>query len=457
MKFSMPNRWPYFFSLICLLILSSFYCKAQSSNNLELITATVGKACPPFSFTDVQHYTEKAITSEGMKGKPMILDFFASYCAVCFEGFPEINRIQNQFKGRLQVVLVGNLDSTIKRVYEKFNLRYHLDLPVVYDSVIFKKWQIVMTPYEVWIDEKGIVRAITSPLALTESNIRTFLEHGTLGLPLSKNKQQFQEDTKSFNYQKPLLVNGNAGNDSNFLYRSLLAPWKNEQGVFHAKNIMHEFGNTFQGVAIPLGELYELAYGDTVTFYTPPRSEDGNEPNKYGQWLLKPVVKVKDTALFKPDFIKCKNLFDYSLILPVKAASAYYLQQAMRNDLKNYFGYRVKVAWRQTDYWKLVTTRKWRKKLISKGASARETFTYAGVSLQNISMKEVIALIHSVSQWEIFVDKTGIQKNIDLHIDAIMTDFNDVRKALAEKGLFLKKARKKIKTIIIYDSKSQIH
>jgi hypothetical protein len=38
-----------------------------------------------------------------------------------------------------------------------------------------------------------------------------------------------------------------------------------------------------------------------------------------------------------------------------------------------------------------------------------------------------------------------------------MTDFNDVRKALAEKGLFLKKARKKIKTIIIYDSKSQIH
>ena len=72
-------------------------------------------------------------------------------------------------------------------------------------------------------------------------------------------------------------------------------------------------------------------------------------------------------------------------------------------------------------------------------------------------MKEVIALIHSVSQWEIFVDKTGIQKNIDLHIDAIMTDFNDVRKALAGKGLFLEKARKKIKTITIYDSKRQIH
>ncbi len=445
----------YSLTSIFLLLGSRHYGMAQSPNTANLVTATIGNQCPDFFLTDVYYYAKKTVSSKELKGQPVILDFFGSHCAVCFQGFPEMNRIHNKYSGKLQVLLIGDLDSTIKRVYEKFNKRYNLTLPVAFDSILFKKWQIVMMPYEVWVDAQGIVQAITGPSSLTESNIERFIDHGTLDLPLSKNKQQFQEDIKSFNYRKPLLVNGNAGNDSAFLYRSLLATWKREQGYSYARNLMHEFGNTFQGVAIPLGELYELAYGDTVNFSMPPMDGDDNEPNNYGKIQLKPILRVRDPSLFVPDFIKCKNLYDYSLILPVKAASAYYLQAAMRRDLKNYFGYEVRVVRRKAYYWKLETTRKWKKTLITKGGAASEGFTYAGFALQNMPIKKVISIAYSVKEWELFIDKTGIQGNIDLHIDTIMTEFEDFRKALAAKGLFLVKAQKKIKTIMIYDPKEK--
>jgi thiol-disulfide isomerase/thioredoxin len=456
MKLNILIPQPHFFSILFLSAGFSLCGKAQSNDISELVTVRVGKACPPFVLEDVHYYPKQSLSSDDLKGKPVILDFFGSHCSVCFESFPEAGRLQKKFAGQLEWILIGDLDSTIKKVYEKFNKRYQLNLTVAYDSILFKKWQIIMTPYEVWIDEHGIVKAITGPSYLTESNIRSFIDHGVLDFPVLMNNEQLQEDPMAFNYLKPLLINGNAGNDSEFLYRSLLAPWKRDQLIFHAENIMHQFGNTFQAVGISLSAMYEIAYGDTVKFYAPPLIEDGKEPNRYGNWLLKPVLRVKDPSLFFADFNQPKNLYDYSLIGPLKAASAYYLQQAMRRDLKNYFGYDVKVVRRRADYWKLVTTRRWKKMLISKGDSTHETFTHAGFSLQNIPIKELVAIIHSVKPWEIFVDKTGISKNIDLNIDAIMTEFEDVRKALAEKGLFLIRARKKINTIIISDPRTHL-
>ncbi len=409
----------------------------------------VGKPCPDFVLKRVMHYPAKEVALKGSRGKWVILYFFASGCVSCFGNFPRLDRLQQEMKDRVTFFLVAKDDKYIRPTYEKFRKRYDLHLPIAYDTMLFKRFGINTVPHVLWIDDKGIVKAVTSSADIKDSVIHAFLEGRDLKLAVKPNKFQQEGVKYKYAYDKPLLTDHNGGEDTDFLYRSLLTDWNRDLGVWVGSYLNSRFGNKVQIVGASLPNLYYLAYGDTLP---PWPGETANEPDCYGKFWFRPVLEVADSLPFQADFDFGRNMYSYSLIVPVTKASTAYLQEIMQCDLQHYFGYDVRVETRKMPYWQLTATESARKHLRTKGLGAGWNGSHAGGALKNAPVSLLLRLLWSYFQDEPpFIDETGITGHIDVVIKAIMTDFNDVKKALQKNGLFLQQGEKEMQVIVIRD------
>ncbi|MDP4128909.1 MAG: TlpA disulfide reductase family protein [Bacteroidota bacterium] len=432
----------------CLFTLVNSPCLAQTSSNENF--PVVGKSCPDFELNNISYFSLKRASLGDLRNKRIILEFFSAGCDICFIRMPKINQIQKEFKDKIQIILVGKDDRFIRNYYEKFRRHYGLNLPVVYDTLLFRQFQIDHVPYAIWIDGNGIVKAVTTNIERDEA--LDFIAGKSLHARLCLNSQQESALDDYYNDQKPLLIDGNGGSDTAFLFRSLLAKWDPKSSFHYDDYISSRDGKMIQMTGIPLYFLYRLAYGDTVPF-TYPRmiGQAGDVQNHYGNWKYFPVLEMSDTSLFQFSSVTGDNLYSYSLIVPEEKANAHYLQQIMRNDLKNYFGFSVRVERRSEPYFKITSTAVAKRLLKTKGEKPVFDADFIHLLLVNRPVKDLISDLDSYYQTQMFVDETGIKDNIDLEFSAIMTDLNDIKKAIRKKGLILEQGLKEMNVIVIRD------
>jgi hypothetical protein len=109
--------------------------------------------------------------------------------------------------------------------------------------------------------------------------------------------------------------------------------------------------------------------------------------------------------------------------------------------------------------WNLIANQRAIDMLKSKGISwtAETGKSFApntGFQLLNQPVMQLInALGLSFQNEPPFIDNTMISGNIDIEIAALLTDFEDVKKALRKNGLDLVKGKKKMSVIVIRDPK----
>lgn len=426
-------------TLLTILILTLTCTHARANDPLE-----VGKPCPDLKLSEVHYYTKKAVLVSDFKGKWLVLDFFSRGCLSCFESFPKMNKLRAEFKDKMEIMLVGYDDDKIRPVYERFRTRQNLNLPVVYDSAIFKTFKIRAVPYIIVVDPDGIVKALTT--SLDRQNIIDLLQGKDSRLQEAKNADEIKRRSALYDASKPLLINNNGGYDTAFLFRSVLTQW--DGIIFGASNrhIDRYNKNKVQVVGLPIQVLYMIAYGDT-THYAP------RDPSPYGKWWKFPIVESKDAALeFNWSFPE--NKYNYSLIVPLHKASTQYLKEVMQRDLKNYFGYDVTVEKRMMPCWKLVATEKAKANLRSKGGKIviSNSIDTKSLKLSNVPVAMLISQLWLYNQMEPpFIDETAIEDNIDLELEVLHTDFNDWQRALKKVGLSLVKGEREMNVIVIRD------
>jgi thiol-disulfide isomerase/thioredoxin len=437
-------------------LLMTFKMEAQTNGS---VIPKIGDSCPSFLLKNL-HYCDKRIArSVEFKGKPLILDFFSVGCKACFMSFPELNRLRQQFEGRVKFILVGKMSPGLQKQYENYKEHYHLDLAVDYDdSTIWNQFGVIRVPHTVWIDSRGIIQHITTPFALTTERINLFLEGKEMSLNVNDNRKDSSYPDRwignfdyFFDYKKPLLIGGNGGSDSLFLYRSILSKWD-----YRCSFWQHPYFNTgnktrIQEIGVTLGKLFNLAYGDTVDFLTPRYKDEENIPNHYGDWATQPIVESTRKYLFDYDQDSTENMFSYSLILPDSNASTHRMQRMMQRDLQNYFSMYATVEIRKMPCWKIIANGK-AYLLKTKGGAPVFEGNFSGFTLQNQPVHSLMLEIWSYFQREpVMIDATGINYHIDLKLDAVMTDINEVRKALQKKGLDLVPGEKEMKVIVVRD------
>jgi thiol-disulfide isomerase/thioredoxin len=424
--------------------------------NAQYEFPTIGDRVPAFVMNNLHYYLKTKANSKEFTGKPLIIDFISEGCDGCFITLPRLDSLKKEFEGEVQFLLIGKVSPTFQKQYEKYMKHFGFNLPIDYDdSTIWNQFGVRLVPYTVWVDAGGIIRQITTTYALNRYRIQNLVDGKSQPLTISVNQSDEYNENYYNNYfdnRKLLLIGGNGGVDTTFLYRSILCHW-DYRTYFHLDGFISASNkNRIQEVGVPLNILFQLAFGDTINSQMP-RVIGDTTPNHYGQWARYPVVESSRNSLFSYDQDSVKNIFAYSLMVEDSNVSVRKLQHMMQTDLKNYFSFDVHVETRKMPCWKIVASKNAERLLRTKGGKPEWTGDFSRCSLRNQPMNSLLVAIWGFHQYEpIFFDETGIDYNIDLDIDVVFTDIKDIIRVLQNKGLDLVKGEEEMKVIVVRDS-----
>lgn len=121
----------------------------------------------------------KTIHLADYKGKLIILDFWATWCATCLESFPKVEALQKGFDGQVQFVLINaeqtkDTELAITRTLERVGLP--TGIPFLHrDTVLQQYFPHRIVPHYIWIAADGTYLGSTSSGEISAANIRAAL------------------------------------------------------------------------------------------------------------------------------------------------------------------------------------------------------------------------------------------------------------------------------------------
>jgi cytochrome c biogenesis protein CcmG/thiol:disulfide interchange protein DsbE len=131
--------------------------RAERAFELGTAGRIVGSPAPDVPFTTLNggHMQLAAL-----RGRPVWLNFFATWCGPCRTEMPQIERRYRSFAGRGLVVLGVDQQETPPQV-EGFAKRLGLTFPLVIDEgPAAARFGVFALPTSVFVDARGIVRAV---------------------------------------------------------------------------------------------------------------------------------------------------------------------------------------------------------------------------------------------------------------------------------------------------------
>lgn len=137
---------------------------------------SVGEPAPPLTVKQLLQAPEGAKTTwPDLRGKAVVLEFWATWCAPCVEQIPHWNALAERFRDRpIQFVAVGSEDpETVSQFLEKRPMAGWIGLDP--DGAVFKAYGVEGVPFTVLVDAKGVVRAITNLQDLTAAELEALL------------------------------------------------------------------------------------------------------------------------------------------------------------------------------------------------------------------------------------------------------------------------------------------
>lgn len=171
------------------LLFTGIFCQAQERISEKRIM--VGDKIGDISFSKILNYSDTSINFSQLRGKAVILDFWATYCTACLKYFPKMDSLQKLYDKNLQVFLVNAYKNDAEPILIDFLAKEKkrisgFCLPLIQsEETIRSLFPIKSMPHYIWVGSDGRVKAITGPEQINSTNIERLIA----GLSLSiKNK-----------------------------------------------------------------------------------------------------------------------------------------------------------------------------------------------------------------------------------------------------------------------------
>jgi thiol-disulfide isomerase/thioredoxin len=128
----------------------------------------VGEALPPI--------TAKYLPGSKpfVKGKPAVIEFWATWCPPCRQSIPHLNRLYESSEGKLQVIGISQEDEgTIRSFREGTEMKYSVAIDS--NGSLARHFGVRGIPCAVLVDAGGTVKWSGHPMDLNAAKIQALL------------------------------------------------------------------------------------------------------------------------------------------------------------------------------------------------------------------------------------------------------------------------------------------
>ena len=147
--------------------------KEDTNSNKEAGVVEMGKIAPDFTLTDING---NDVTLSKLKGKKVMLNFWATWCPYCVKEMPDLNKIYNENKEELVIIGIDVGEDT--KIVNEFLKENNVDYPIVFDvngRVALKYNAHISLPTSYIIDEEGIVKGSQLGM-MTYDQMKSFIK-----------------------------------------------------------------------------------------------------------------------------------------------------------------------------------------------------------------------------------------------------------------------------------------
>ena len=139
------------------LIYTTNFAMKPMVDSLSVVQNNIGQKVYDFEFINMK--SGKIHRISNFEGRPVILNFWATYCGPCIEEFPDLQAIENEYAQEVWVIAISDED---KERISRFVQR--VKSPAIVGSFSLEDAWIDLEsfrPVTVFIDRDGIVREYT--------------------------------------------------------------------------------------------------------------------------------------------------------------------------------------------------------------------------------------------------------------------------------------------------------
>ncbi|MFD2937550.1 redoxin family protein [Spirosoma flavum] len=390
--------------LIVFLLLTAHWGFAQPQN---------GQPVPNIAFNTVLNAPVNATTLEQLKGKIVLIEFWATWCGSCLEAMPHLKQLQQKYPQTVQIITVTN--ETPKRTKQYLTSRpSNLWFAVDSSQSIAGIFPHQLIPHTVLIGPDGNLIAQTMPKSITNGVIDSLLNQQRTHLP--------QKIDNSLTYEEILKTYFDAADTVRNRF-VMQAEIKGSPGL----HTTHLNDSVFKNrrltcLNLPLTTLYMIAYG--------------NFPYK------RTIDKTGST--------NAAPVYCLDLIVPNQDQ----LLPALRRELSSRFDMQIKVdpLLKEVNLLRITDQAKFNR--IPRNKSGQRTYysRHGEIDQHALTMADFADYLETYGVGKsLVIDETRNSEKLDIKFSFQPEDPKSLLAILSEMGLSLVKEQRKVDMLVLYN------
>lgn len=388
--------------LILLLLFTAHSAEAQLKNTDQL---------PELQFKELLNAPFKSVGSKQLKGKVILLEFWATWCGSCLGAMPHLQALQAKYPNSLQVIAVGDESAVRTAQYLKSkpsNFWFAIDT----SRKIAETFPHQLIPHTVLIDAEGKLIGSTQPEAITEKVMDSLLRKQEIHLPAKIDRlinhedliqqQFFAADSTTYRFMMQAEIKGGPG---------LSTTWLKDKTFS---------GRRLTCINLPLSSLYRIANGDFP----------------YNR-------SIDETKSEQKEATYCLDLIVDS---PVNLLPALQMELSKRFDLQA----RIQPTIKEVQVLRIINPIKFN--TIKRNRTGQRTYysRHGEIDQEAITMNDFAQFLENYGLHQLVADETGNLEKLDIKFSFQPENPKSLLDILESMGLGLAKEKRSVNLLILY-------